>query len=94
MYIVQERAALSNTFDGCTNMEKSPIILTNYASLYYTFNNCSSLSRIDCLSTKFGNTSNFTQGVAQNGVFKKTYNASWETGVNGIPEGWTVESGV
>jgi hypothetical protein len=36
-------------------------------------------------------TSEFTMGVAPNGTFVKNPSMNgWPTGINGIPEGWTV----
>ena len=36
-------------------------------------------------------TSNWMSGVASTGTFVKSKDATWDvTGVNGVPEGWTV----
>lgn len=89
MYVVQERAILSETFDGCTRMEKSPVILSNIITTIHTFNGCTNLRQIDCLSHTVYQDSMWVNGVAASGTFVKRYDApAWVAGGGIIPEGW------
>ena len=57
------------------------------------FSGCTGLTTIDCYATSYaiGATSNWVNGVAEIGTFSKASDADfWETGVNGIPSGWSV----
>ena len=58
----------------------------------HMFTDCESLNTITCLATSGFNASNclldWVKNVASNGVFLKAANVTWNTGVNGIPEGW------
>jgi hypothetical protein len=84
-------------FNGCTSLTQAPALpATTLANGCYNrmFNNCSSLNHIEALFTTTPGT-NYTNGwvngVAQNGTFVKSTEATWDvTGVNGIPTGWTV----
>ena len=84
-------------FYGCTKLTSAPPL--NYTSLvqrhyYYMFYNCSSLKSITCLATSGINSSSSTDhwvsGISSSGTFYKKRGASWPTGNNGIPSGWTV----
>ena len=86
-------------FNGCTKLTTAPALpattLTN--SCYsYMFRNCTSLNYIKCLATDISATDctkNWVSGVASTGTFVKNPDmASWPTGDNGIPEGWTVQN--
>lgn len=85
-------------FRNCTSLVAGPDLLASnldaervYSNLY---GNCTSLNYVKCLATSFtGN--NCTQGwlynVSSTGTFVKHPNATWESGISGIPTGWTVQ---
>ncbi len=85
-------------FSGCTSLTNAPVLpaptLTNacYCQMFFQ---CSSLSAVTCLATSIsGNmtTYQWLYGVAANGTFTKAAGmTSWQTGVDGIPSGWTVK---
>lgn len=82
-------------FGGCTSLTAAPELLAASGEdycYYNMFKGCSSLSHIKCLLDNVGNTHTLTwvQGVSPSGTFVKSGNASWPTGENGIPDGWTV----
>ena len=84
-------------FMNCTGLTKSPELpattLTDYC-YYYMFYGCSSLNEITCYANDISAsncTSNWVKGVAASGTFNKKGTASWTTGTNGIPTGWTVD---
>ena len=57
------------------------------------FSNCSSLNNIKCLATSInadGATRGWMVRVQETGTFTKDPNATWDTGQDGIPTGWTV----
>lgn len=96
--IYTSTSAYTSMFSGCTRLTGAPILqapeLTN--SCYENmFNGCSSLSAITCLATSGINTNNSTtdwvSSVSGSGTFTKASSASWPTGTNGIPSGWTVQ---
>lgn len=83
-------------FHGCTGLTAAPELPATSLSAYCyqdMFNGCSSISYIKMLCTSVGNNSltRWVNGVAASGTFVK--NAAMTTlpsGVNGIPDGWTV----
>ena len=86
-------------FSGCSSLTNAPVLpaptLTNacYCQMFFQ---CSSLSAVTCLATSIsGNmtTYQWLYGVAANGTFTKAAGmTSWQTGVDGIPSGWTVNA--
>jgi len=84
-------------FDGCTSLTTAPELpattLANYC-YYYMFQGCTNLNYIKAMFTttpSVSYTSNWVNGVASSGTFVKNDAATWDvTGVNGIPNGWTV----
>ena len=91
----------STMFLGCTSLVAGPDLLSetiyssssNPATYYCMFSGCTSLNYVKCLAT--GNTIEqvgWLAGVSPTGTFVKHPDASWTSGVNGIPEGWTVET--
>lgn len=89
-------------FNGCYSLLKAPELLaiTLVKSCYKAmFAGCTSLNYIKCLATNYNinnaypqTTKYFTLGVSSPGIFIKHQNANnWETGENGIPQGWTVQ---
>ena len=89
----------SQLFDGCTSLTQAPALpATTLANHCYEsmFVNCTSLAFIEAMfTTEPGSnyTNQWVYGVAQNGTFVKSAQASWDvSGINGIPTGWTVET--
>ena len=58
------------------------------------FHGCSKLNSITCLAEgdiQYSKaTESWTYGVAPTGTFYKHPDATWISGVNGIPSGWTI----
>ena len=84
-------------FSGCTSLTaapdlRSPQIRSGSTNYHYMFSGCTSLSRILCLLQSIPTNSilGWTRNVAVTGTFVKDPSASWPTGENGIPSGWTV----
>lgn len=92
----------SSMFAGCTSLERAPELpdallqnanMTAYVSM---FSGCTRLNYIKCMSTQRSDylercTNGWVTDVSPTGTFVKNPNMSgWTTGVNGIPEGWTV----
>lgn len=85
----------SYMFKGCTSMTTAPVLpATRMTTFCYTgmFSGCTSLNSITCLATNVASaySGGWVRGVAATGTFTKAANISWSTGVNGIPDGWTV----
>ena len=86
-------------FNGCSNLTTAPALpattLTSYC-YRYMFRGCSNLKYIKCLAVDGINTNDsattWVSGVASTGTFVKASSASWPTGNNGIPSGWTIEN--
>lgn len=88
--------AYQNMFYNCRVLIKSPTIyvgtLSNY-SLSYMFSDCRSLQYIKCLATDISATDctkEWVYDVSATGTFVKAVGTTWTTGINGIPNGWTV----
>lgn len=88
-------------FSGCTSLTTAPELpATTLARYCYSgmFDGCTNLNYIKCLATDISAlscTHYWVQGVASSGTFVKNPNmSSWETGTNGIPNGWTIEDAV
>lgn len=92
--------AYQQMFSGCTNLTIAPSLphASGGAGLSINcyermFSGCSNLSYIKCLSNP-SNTSSYTyewvKGVAATGTFVKKSGATWRSGNDGIPTGWTV----
>ena len=89
----------SNMFRSCTSLttaqRMSASTMTD-GSCEYMFYGCSNLSAITCFArrpTAWEQTRSWVQGVAASGVFTKSENTSWPSGVDGVPSGWTVYEG-
>ena len=86
-------------FGGCTSLTTAPelpaTILVDYC-YNNMFKGCTSLNYIKAMFTTTPGsdyTSNWMSNVAVTGTFVKNSEAEWDvTGVNGIPENWTVET--
>lgn len=91
----------SNMFYGCRNLTTAPDLpASSMVGWCYSnmFKGCTNLNHIKCLATDFSvpqswmnPTADWLNGVSATGTFIKAAGVSWETGVNGIPSGWTVQ---
>ena len=86
-------------FSGCTSLIEAPELLATTLTeecYIWMFKDCSNLNYIKALFTTTPDityTQNWVQGVAPTGTFVKNKDATWDViGVDGIPEGWTVET--
>ena len=86
----------TDMFNGCTSLVTAPDLpaleinsSTSYNQMFY---GCSSLNYIKCLATNSTTVTpyNWVSGVSPTGTFVKKSGASWSTGTDGIPTGWTV----
>ena len=93
-------ACYSNMFNGCTSLTTAPLIAAPsfYGAgncCFRMFYNCINLNYVKCLSTNLYSTSctqEWVYNVSPSGTFVKNANmSSWTRGMNGIPNGWTVE---
>lgn len=89
----------SNMFLSCRSLTTAPVLpaLTLVSNCYSNmFRNCTNLNYIKAMfTTKPGTkyTNSWTAVVSSTGTFIKNINATWTTtGINGVPEGWTVET--
>ena len=86
-------------FNACTSLTTAPELpAIQLVSQCYIemFNNCTSLNYIKAMFATTPNasyTNNWVNGVSATGTFVKSSASSWNvTGVNGIPEGWTIQN--
>lgn len=86
-------------FSGCTSLVNAPELpaTTLVDDCYrYMFNGCTSLTYIKMMATDISANNclyDWVNGVASSGTFVKNAAATWDVvGVNGVPEGWTVET--
>ena len=84
-------------FNGCTSLTIAPDLLAPTLVSYcyaYLFNACTSLNSVKCTATSGVGSNNSTAewlwNVSPTGTFTKESGVTWETGVSGIPSGWTV----
>ena len=90
----------SQMFKDCTSLINAPVLpaLTLSSGCYsQMFNGCSNLTYIKAMFTttppSSSETYKWVDGVAASGTFVKNSAATWNvSGVDGIPEGWTVET--
>ena len=91
-----ERCCLK-MFSRCTSLTTAPVLpATTLTTICYQqmFSGCTSLNTITCLATDIsasGCLTNWVRNVTATGTFYKDANATWTSGVNGIPSGWTVQ---
>lgn len=88
-----------NMFIGCTSLTTAPELpattLTRscYASMFF---GCTSLNYIKCLATNISAENcldYWVNDVASSGTFIKASSMEdWPTGINGIPDGWSIEN--
>ena len=88
-------------FNGCANLTSAPILpATTIANetYYQMFKGCTKLNYVKCLattSTKPGWSGVLVAGfwlqnASATGTFVKATGANWQSGISGIPSGWTV----
>ena len=83
-------------FSGCTGLTEAPELpATTLADYCYCgmFKDCTNLNSITCLATTRteASTNFWLYNVSATGTFVKAAGmTSWSSGVNDIPEGWTV----
>ena len=89
----------SYMFEGCTKLTTAPVLPATTLAPFccqYMFNSCTKLNYIKCLATDISAyicTYKWVDGVAATGTFVKASSmTSWTTGINGIPNGWTVQN--
>ena len=85
-------------FQNCSSLTTAPALpATTLAETCYfgMFSGCTNLNHIECYATDISAsscTTNWVNGVAENGTFIKNPNmSSWTAGNDGIPSGWTVQ---
>lgn len=85
-------------FAHCTSLTEAPELpFAKLAELCYRgmFEGCTSLNKIKMLATDVtasGCMDAWVSGVSPTGTFVKNSAATWDiVGVNGVPEGWTIE---
>ena len=88
-------------FYNCRSLTNAPELpATTLAEYCYIsmFNSCTKLNYIKAMfltTPSSSYTKNWTNNVSPTGTFVKNASASWDvTGVNGIPENWTVETAI
>ena len=89
----------SYMFSECASLKTAPTLpaITLVENCYSNmFKGCTNLNYVKALfrtdPTTISATDNWLLGVSETGKFVKSGNATWEsTGVNSIPEGWTIE---
>ena len=96
-----ESSCYWHMFENCTSLTTAPELPTiNFGagSCYNSmFLGCTNLNYIKAMFITNPNSGNWTQnwvsGVSSTGTFVKNSEATWNvTGVNGIPNGWTVQT--
>ena len=93
------QACYYSMFRDCTSLTSAPMLpATTLAKNCYVgmFLRCSSLNSITCLATDISAnqcTYIWVKGVASNGTFTKASSMNdWTSGVDGIPNNWTVQN--
>ena len=87
----------SYMFHSCTSLTTAPDLnATTLMNRCYEdmFSTCTSLNYIKCLATDISAqycTSYWLSSVAASGTFVKAASTNWTTGVDGIPDNWTVQ---
>ena len=91
-----QRQVYQGMFAGCTSLSSVslPGNSLSIRSHQYMFKGCSNLSNVDVAFTDWNDnlsaTTDWVSGVAANGTFTKPAALPLSTGINYIPEGWTV----
>ena len=91
-------ACYMDMFRGCTSLTVAPELpatVIREQCYYGMFSGCRNLTQVKCNAidtSVFQCTGGWLWGVEASGIFYKNINASWVTGNDGIPEGWTVRN--
>lgn len=87
-----------NMFNGCSSLTTAPDLpAATMVDYCYSnmFNGCTSLNYVKCLATSNfiaeQSTYYWLNNTAASGTFVKDANTTWNTGISGIPSGWTVQ---
>lgn len=86
-----------NMFAGCTSLTKAPQLpARNLQPSCYSnmFDGCESLNYVYCMANYTNQnleTSYWLNDVAATGTFVKRSGVTWDSGIDGIPDGWTIE---
>ena len=88
-----------NMFNGCASLTTAPELLAEtlvegcYSNMFST---CRNINSITCLATDISAdncTAYWFYRHSESGTFKKAESMEdWTRGINGIPEGWTIEN--
>lgn len=81
-------------FNNCSSLVEAPVINITSAftkSFYYMFCNCGSLNKVTTYLTYYYNRqfTSWLSGVSATGDFYNLGGATFNTGTDGIPSGWT-----
>ena len=92
---VLKNSCYKNMFYACKKITASPelVATTLVANCYFQmFYNCVALTSITVKFTSIVNNAltNWVYGVSASGTFTKPQETTLDTGVNGIPENWTI----
>ena len=94
-----ESSCYYHMFNGCTSLTTAPELPATSLKVtcyFNMFNGCTSLNYIKAMFTTTPSgtyTDDWVKNVASTGTFVKNSAATWTTtGVNGVPEGWTVQT--
>lgn len=92
-----ESKCYNGMFKSCSSLVTAPeLSATTLVEYCYNgmFSGCTRLNSVVCLATNisaYNCTTDWMYNVASNGTFTKpSATTSWESGKNGIPNGWTV----
>ena len=86
----------NSMFKNCKSLKNSPILRAELlvdSCFRYMFYNCTNLNSLTCLAIDMSAnncTINWVLNTSPTGTFYKHPNATWTTGVNGIPSGWEI----
>ena len=93
---VMAQSCYEKMFAGCTALTSGPLLhapILKTRCYFGLFSGCTGLSEIKCLATDISannSTAYWTYGVGGTGRFTRAAGTEWTTGINGIPDGWTV----
>lgn len=90
-------ACYRGMFNGCTSLVTAPALPATILvdqCYFHMFNRCYKLISVTCLATNISAqycTTNWLNNISSTGTFTKAASMNnWTTGVNGIPENWTI----
>ena len=92
---ILEYSCYNSMFRNCTSLTTAPELPAKTLAescYYYMFNGCVSLNSITVYADDISAsncTNNWLSGVASTGTFRNLGSATYSTGADGIPTGWT-----